>query len=1329
MSRARTFWKWFGGTLGGLLVLLGAAVLGLHFWLASSPELGPQIVARVERLTGLRISYAQLDARLSLQGPELVFRDAVVSMAGQHDPLVTARAGRVGFDWWRALRTGRLASGRVVLEGARVYVFLTKDGIELRGQGVLQDADNGSHLSLRDLPVGHVRIEDSTVTVNDLRTKELPWRVDRVQLDLERDPGELLLSGRVQLPDALGAHLDLDLQMTGDLSAAASLDWSAELVLSRASLAGWTALVPRWRSLPTAGRGDLQASVSGHGGVLRMAEARLDLTDVRLRAIDGAAPGRLRRLAGVLSVTQRGQGWVAAGHDLVIDPGHDPWNGGRFELGYDPSSGVTGGSFSLRSPSIRLEALAALVPLVPEGTLREAGLALAPRGTLTLVDVRARRDPHLSSWHLDGGLRYAGLGFGAWRAVPGLTGLDGDWVGRGARGRVRLQSAAMTLDLARLLREPVKIDSAAATLDYWWQPDGLRLASDDVVGKSVDGNATGSARLWLPADAEESPRLVLDFKLAGIEVRHAARYLPGRILSPGVNNWLDHAFLAGAISAARLEFAGELRRFPFRGGGGLFRVRLGFEGMRIHYQDQFDDIEDGSGEAEFRNAGFTAHASCARIRGLRIRDATAAMADFANALLTAQASVEGDVNDGLGYLQSSIVGPKLGDFFMNVSGHGPMSARVDLQLPLRHFADRMIIVDGKLNRVSAHIPGLDDPLKDIVGAFTLHDRELTVPQITATVLGGPARARARTVAGPSGRPGERVLVVDAQGRATAERVQAVLGISRGVWLEGGADWQLQARMPRLEWRPKPDPVPADAPPDAIPTVHELQTRFLPGTIQLESGLEGLALDFPAPLAKAAGASLPLKVELAVDPGLAPDAPRPPWLARRKETPRTPTLNARLQLGRDAGVVQWRHDDDWHLARGTLRFGDGKPELRDSAGVWLEGRIPEYDLSAWLRVHLSAVPSRGLGETLRGGKLVVDRFGIFGFHFPDVAMLLDGHDEAWNVTVDGPDTRGRLVVPWDLLGRRPLTLDMDRLVIGEHARDAGSGPEEQIDPKELPAMAIRVKSLEIQKRRFGSLDADLSRTRDGLKLDRALVKGTSFQATAHGSWLVADGGQKSVVSVALDSSDVLDSLAAWGFEPALTAHQAHATGELHWPGSIDSDMFGRMIGTVKISVEEGQVLTVNPGAGRVLGLMSLTALPRRLMLDFSDLTDKGFAFDSIKGDFEFRDGNAYTSNLLLKGPAAEIGIVGRTGIAARDYDQTAKVTGHLSGPLAAAGVLAAGPAVGAALLLFSTVFKESLGGIARGYYRITGSWEKPNVERIGAGQAREAEKATSGEAPH
>lgn len=1324
MSRARTIWKWSAALAGGLVVLLAVAIGGLRLWLEHSPGLGPELVARVQRLTGLQFNFARLDARLGLYGPELVFRDARVTVPGQRDALVTASAGRVGFDLWRSLRTGRLASGRVVLEGARVYLYLTATGVELRGQGAVASADGGAHLALRELPVGHVRIEDATVWVQDLRRDSRPWRVDRVGLDLERDPRALRLSGRVRLPDALGALLDVDAALGGDLTELDTLDWRAEVALKGGSLAGWSALAPQWPWLPAGGHGDVAVKAAGRGAALADLEARFDLKDVATPAGAGTGPAHLAALAGVVSVKHAGERWTVSGRELTIDPGRDAWRRGEFDLATDWQGGALAG-VALRSPAIRLEGLAALVTLLPAGTVREAGSALAPRGALTLVDVRAARGSGPGEWRIDGGLRFTGLGCGAWRSVPGLTGLDGELVASGASGRVRAHADRFTLALPQVLRDPVGAERVAATLDFWWRPDGWRFAADDVETRSPDAATSGYARLWLPSDAEESPRLVLDFRIKGVDARVASKYLPAKNIPPKTMDWLDHAFLAGRVPEARIEFAGETRRFPFRAGGGLFRVRLKYEGIRLHYQDDFADIENASGEAEFRNEGFSVHGSGARIAGLAISEPVVEMADYRDAELVARARADGDVKDALQFLQTSPVGPKLGEFFMKVAGQGPLSAHVALDLPFRRFALRQINVDGRIERASARIPGLDDEFHDLAGAFSLHDRELDVPQLTGTVLDGPLKLRAHTVAGPSGLAGDRVLVVDGSGRAAAARLQPLLGITRGRWLTGGADWRFQARLPRLEWRPEPEPLPADAPPDAVPQVRETEIRSLPVSVRLDASLAGLEINLPEPLAKDTDESRPLRVDLSVDPGLAADAPRPPPALRRRDLPRPPSIVARLALGPDSGAFEWRRDDDWHLARGTLHMGTGGAQLRDSPGVWIEGRMEEYDLSAWLRVKLSDGASHGLSDVLKGGTVAVGRFGIFGFEFPDVTLTLEGRSQAWHAAVDGPSARGQIVVPWQLPDGEPLTLDMERLVLGE--RNAGGDMTDgESDPTQLPAMTIRVRNLEIQKRRFGSLEAQISRTAEGLQLDRATLKGNSFEASGRGTWSLAGNGQATAVSFTLDSTDLLDTLNAWGFAPTLTGRAGHATAELHWRGGIDGEVFGRLAGHVRLSVEQGQVMTVDPGAGRVLGLLSVAALPRRLTLDFSDLTEKGFAFDSIHGDFDFRDGNAYTQNLVLKGPAAEIGVVGRTGIKARDYDQTAKVTGHFGGPVAAAGAVLAGPAIGAALLLFSSVFKEPLSGLTRGYYRITGSWDQPKVERIGASQAKEAAENAAAE---
>jgi uncharacterized protein (TIGR02099 family) len=1323
MSRARTIWKWTAAALAGLALLLAVTVVGLRVWLERSPELGPELVARVQRMTGLEFSFARLDVHLGPYGPELVFRDARVTVPGQRDALVAARAGRVGFDLWRSIRTGRLASGRLVLDGATIYVYLTTAGVELRGQGALSAAEGGAHLALHELPVGHVRIEDATVWAQDLRREGRPWRIDRVALDLERDPEALRLNGRVRLPEALGARLDFDAELGGDPGEPGALDWHVQVALKSASLAGWTALLPQWSWLPVGGHGDLAVSAAGRGAALASLETRFDFKGVATPAVAGASAGRLAALAGAVKLTHADGHWIATGRDLTIDPGHDAWRRGEFELSADLPGGAVN-AVALRSPAIRLEGLAALVTLLPESTLREAGSAFAPQGALSMVDIRAARGPHDGEWRIDGGLRFTGLGFGPWRSVPGLSGADGELVAHGASGRLQLRSNRLALQLPTVLRDTVGADSVAATLDWWWRPDGWRFAADGVRTRSPDAEADGYARLWLPADAEDSPRLVLDFRVRGADARVATKYLPGRIIPPKTMAWLDHAFLAGRVPQARIEYAGETRRFPFRDGGGLFRVRLKYEGFRLHYQDEFADIENATGTAEFRNEGFSVHGSGATIAGLSVSEAVVTLADYRDAELIAHARADGDVRDALHFLQTSPVGPKLGEFFMKLEGAGPFNAQVALDFPFRQFALRRIGVEGKFEHARARIAGVADEFKDLTGAFSLHDRELDVPELTGTAFDGPLKLHARTVAGPSGLSGDRVLLVDGSGKAAAARLQPLLGITRGRWLKGSVDWRLQARLPRLEWRPDPEPPPPDAPPDAPAQVKDVEVRWLPVSVRLDSGLVGLAISLPEPLAKDADEAWPLRVDLTIDPGLAADAPRAPPALRRRDLARPPAIIARLALGEHSGALEWRLEEDWRLARGTLHMGPGGAQLRDSPGLWIEGRMKEYDLSAWLRIKLADGTGRALSDFFKGGTIAVDRFGIFGFVFPDVTLTLEGSGETWHAAVDGPSARGLIVVPWQIPGGEPLTIDIERLVLGE--RTTGGGGEGESDPTQLPAMAIRVRNLEIQKRRFGSLEAHLSRTAEGLQLDNAMLKGNSFEASGRGSWVLAGNGQTTAVSVTLDSTDLLDTLNAWGFAPALAAHSGHATADLHWRGSIDDDVAGMLSGHVKLAVEQGQVMTVDPGAGRVLGLLSVAALPRRLTLDFRDLTEKGFAFDSIRGDFEFRDGNAYTSNLVLKGPAAEIGIVGRTGIKARDYDQTAKVTGHFGGPLAAAGALAAGPAVGAALLLFSTVFKEPLSGLTRGYYRITGSWDQPKIEHIGAGQAKEAAENAAAE---
>jgi uncharacterized protein YhdP len=68
---------------------------------------------------------------------------------------------------------------------------------------------------------------------------------------------------------------------------------------------------------------------------------------------------------------------------------------------------------------------------------------------------------------------------------------------------------------------------------------------------------------------------------------------------------------------------------------------------------------------------------------------------------------------------------------------------------------------------------------------------------------------------------------------------------------------------------------------------------------------------------------------------------------------------------------------------------------------------------------------------------------------------------------------------------------------------------------------------------------------------------------------------------------------------------------------------------------GQFVKLEPGVGRLLGILSLQSLPRRITLDFRDVFSEGFAFDAIGGQFAVARGVMATSDLQIQGPSAKV----------------------------------------------------------------------------------------------
>ena len=109
--------------------------------------------------------------------------------------------------------------------------------------------------------------------------------------------------------------------------------------------------------------------------------------------------------------------------------------------------------------------------------------------------------------------------------------------------------------------------------------------------------------------------------------------------------------------------------------------------------------------------------------------------------------------------------------------------------------------------------------------------------------------------------------------------------------------------------------------------------------------------------------------------------------------------------------------------------------------------------------------------------------------------------------------------------------------------------------------------------------------------------------------------------------------------ALKRGTAQIQGEVTWQGSPADFAFGTLAGALQMTAKNGQFTKVEPGAGKLLGVLSLQSIPRRLTLDFRDVFSEGFAFDQISTNMQLAKGTVYTNDFLMKGPSATVKMSG------------------------------------------------------------------------------------------
>jgi uncharacterized protein YhdP len=153
------------------------------------------------------------------------------------------------------------------------------------------------------------------------------------------------------------------------------------------------------------------------------------------------------------------------------------------------------------------------------------------------------------------------------------------------------------------------------------------------------------------------------------------------------------------------------------------------------------------------------------------------------------------------------------------------------------------------------------------------------------------------------------------------------------------------------------------------------------------------------------------------------------------------------------------------------------------------------------------------------------------------------------------------------------------------------------------------------------------------------------------------------------------------------------------------------GKIRLDIGSGQFLKTEPGIAKLLGVVSLQALPRRLMLDFSDVFNEGFVFDSVRGDVEITQGIATTRNLEMKGVMANALLQGEADIVEETQNLRVVVVPDLNAGSASLLASTVNPVWGLGSFFAQLLFRQPfLDAITREFV-INGTWLEPQFTEI------------------
>lgn len=1284
--RRRRLWTW-ALTIAAAAVVVGATLSALFsFAMRVAPGYRAEVEQRLREAAGQPLRIGALALRWRGIDPVLVIDEVHLGEAdGAGEP---ARIGRVELQFSPLrLAIGDRLPQQLRLRGVALRVHRGSDG-QWRVEGLESQGGGDLRPALRALgDIARLQIDEARFVWIDDAQAAAPLTLQVPHAELASHGYRHRLKAQLQPPVAWARQLRVDITATGAFDEPASLDaaWSAQLD-DIGEVPTVHALLAEDVQLTLDG---LQLKASGHVRQGQLVDAVAQLAARRIAGARGAqALAEWRELSASAQWAPQDEGWRARIDTLrYLQGAHGKAmqrsSAGPFEVQLRRAADGAAPTLVLSADRLQVADVAPWLvmlrglppPMRPlhelSGELHHFELTLLPG-----ADGSHR-------YELGGDVQDMALVGDEQR--PGVSGLSGRLQAGDDGGSFVLDAPTLKLDWPAVFEAPLAFDAAQARLQWTHSGNDWRLNVEPLALKLDGLDVSGQLGIELPAAAP--PQLNTELAVTGEDLAAIKPLLPLH-MGPNSRAWLQRALDGGRITRGRVQIHGLLDGFPYDDPEkGRWQADLALERAQLAFARTWPPLRDIKAQLHFAGSALDIELARARIGDVEVDPTQGHIADLHSSDLLIDGSTRGDLAAYYAVLRDSPIRERLNGLLSSTEASGGAEAELHLAIPL-HSEHPDMHASGRvrLDGAQMQVHGLDHPITGIEGQLSFGPAGVVAEHLGGQLLDAALSGSIR----PEADSREGVLQLgfalsaDPPDGLFAHYVPMLIRER----LHGRTDWQL--RLPLSG-------------PDA-------------GRPLLSSTLRGIDSRLPPPLRKQADEALPIRLQIAAS-------------LIRIDVPSTV-------------AIALRTDATDHGVRGIqARFGGGEPPRAEADGIVVDGTPALVDVPAWVgfagrlgtasppqAIAAPALPQTASHE-LKLTRVDVDaqRLAIGELRIPHSRLRVEPAEDGYRVQLDGEGGEGSLDVLRRDGGRVEGRFDTLRLLreppparaAGEAGGDSGSpavpppdtAAEPPFEPASWPVAVLDIAHLYVGDAELGHLTLHSARIDGGQRLESLRIADGLLDFEGSGQWTRSAGASLANLDFKLDGREIGRVLQGLGYAETLSGERGHFDGQLHWGPSPSGLQLAQAQGRIDVEVERGAVRAVDPGAGRILGLFNIYALPRRLLLNFSDVTRKGLGFDTLRGHFTLGGGNAHTDDLDMAGPSVKLQVRGRIGLAARDFDEHVNVTptGVSTGVAVGAAVLG-GPAGAVIALLAQQLFDKPLDKLTRLSYRVTGSWDNPEITR-------------------